>query len=226
MQSPSVSEQQSIQQDAPSSSLVSTSSSQRPCPTPLAPQTPVSRSPQSHGQRNTLSNMLANRPGNAPIPPSLQAKMTAVSAFSSQQIWLQYTAQMLNRGAAASAGSASFSIDSTAQALQRTHLNDSAHPLVHQSQSFPPPSPSPRGRGAPSSTPARRNRPGFKLSDIHGDVGGGAIAAGLGAGRPSLAEASRRTSSTFDTPFANFNKIVFVVHFLYRPNLDPDFMRQ
>ncbi|KIM69054.1 hypothetical protein SCLCIDRAFT_103633 [Scleroderma citrinum Foug A] len=115
---------------------------------------------------------------------------------------------MLNRGAAASAGSASFSIDSTAQALQRTHLNDSAHPLVHQSQSFPPPSPSPRGRGAPSSTPARRNRPGFKLSDIHGDVGGGAIAAGLGAGRPSLAEASRRTSSTFDTPFANFNKIV------------------
>ena len=124
------------------------------------------------------------------------------------------TAQMLNRGAAASAGSTSFSIDSAAQALQRTHLNDSVHPLVHQPQSFPPPSPSPRGRGVPSSTPARRNRPGFRLSDIHGDVGGGAIAAGLGAGRPSLAEASQRTSSTFDTPFANFNKIVFVVHFL------------
>lgn len=118
---------------------------------------------------------------------------------------------MLNRGAAASAGSASFSIDSAAQALQRTNLNDT-HPLVHQPQSFPQPS-SPRGRGAPSSTPAKRNRPSFKLSDIHGDVGGGAIGAGLGAGRPSLAEASRRTSSTFDTPFSNFNKIVFVICF-------------
>lgn len=91
MQSSSVSEQQSIQQDAPSSSLLSTSPSQRPCPTPLASQRPVSRSPQSHGvPRNTLSGMLANRPGNAPIPPSLQAKMTAVSASSSPQFWLQY----------------------------------------------------------------------------------------------------------------------------------------
>jgi mitogen-activated protein kinase kinase len=42
------------------------------------------------------------------------------------------------------------------------------------------------------------------------ETGGGAIGAGLGAGRPSLAEA-RRGPSTFDTPFANFNKIVYVL---------------
>ncbi|KAL4074238.1 kinase-like protein [Scleroderma citrinum] len=187
-----MSEQQTIQQETPPSSIPPSSSPQRPGPIPLVPQKPLSRSPQPAGQRNTLSSMLANRQGNAPIPPSLQAKMTA----------------MLNRGAAASSGAASFSIDSAAQMLQRAHLNDSAHPLVHQPQSFPPLSSSPRGRGAPSSIPAKRNKPGFKLSDIHGDVGGGAIGAGLGAGRPSLAEASRRSSSTFDTPFANFNRIV------------------
>jgi mitogen-activated protein kinase kinase len=42
------------------------------------------------------------------------------------------------------------------------------------------------------------------------EAGGGAIGAGLGAGRPSLAEA-RRGPSTFDTPFSNFNKIVYVL---------------
>ncbi|KAG6335318.1 hypothetical protein ID866_3781 [Astraeus odoratus] len=192
MQSSSLPQQQDFDQDPPLPPTPTPSySAQRPGPNPLTPQRPVSRSPQSAGQqRNSLSSMLANKPGNAPIPPSLQAKMTA----------------MLNRGAATSSSSSSFSIDSATQALQRTHINDSAHhPLVHQPQSFPPASP--RGRGA-APTPPKRNKPGFKLSDIHSDVGGGAIGAGLGAGRPSLAEPSRRLSSTFDTPFANFNKIV------------------
>lgn len=123
------------------------------------------------------------------MPRSLEAKMI----------------EMLNRRPPPSTGAASFSIDSATQALQRTHLGETAHPLVHQPQSFPSSSSSPRGR---SPAPPKRNKPGFTLSDIHGDVGGGAIGAGLGAGRPSLAESSRRPSSTFDTPFANFNKIV------------------
>lgn len=123
------------------------------------------------------------------MPRSLEAKMI----------------EMLNRRPPPTTGAASFSIDSAAQALQRTHIGEAAHPLVHQPQSFPPSSSSPRGR---SPAPPKRNRPGFTLSDIHGDVGGGAIGAGLGAGRPSLAESPRRPSSTFDTPFANFNKIV------------------
>ncbi|OAX40380.1 kinase-like protein [Rhizopogon vinicolor AM-OR11-026] len=113
---------------------------------------------------------------------------------------------MLNRGSPAAPGSASFSIDSAAQALQRA---ESGHPLLQSSPSSPSPSSAatrPRGRGA--GVPAsRRNNLGLKLSDMNLEAGGGAIGAGLGAGRPSLAEA-RRGPSTFDTPFANFNRIV------------------
>lgn len=115
---------------------------------------------------------------------------------------------MLNRGSP-SPGSASFPIDSAAQALQRTNLDDVQRPLVHQPNSFPPP----RGRGTPPAPSAKRNKPGFKLSDINPDAAIGAANAGLGAGRPSLADAGRRPPSTFDTPFANFNKIVYVLSF-------------
>ncbi|KAH7919324.1 kinase-like protein [Leucogyrophana mollusca] len=120
-----------------------------------------------------LSGMLANRTGNTPIPPSLQAKMSA----------------MLNRSPSAD---------------QQQQSQPPPQPaLLHQPQSFPPRT---RGRGVPIPQ-GRMNRPkpGFKLSDISTDVsGGGPAAAGLGAGRPSLAEESRR----FDTPFANFGRIV------------------
>ncbi|KAI6021905.1 hypothetical protein EDC04DRAFT_2901180 [Pisolithus marmoratus] len=37
-----------------------------------------------------------------------------------------------------STGTASFSVDSAAQALQRTHIHEAAHPLVHQPQSSSP----------------------------------------------------------------------------------------
>ncbi|KAI6045976.1 kinase-like protein [Pisolithus marmoratus] len=182
MQSSSSPDPQHVQQDTPAQKLAQT---------PLVSQRLSPR--QGHGSfpRNTLSSMLANKPGNPPMPRSLEAKMI----------------EMLNRRPPPSTGVASFSVDSAAQALQRTHIHEAAHPLVHQPQSFPPSSPSPRGRGV-SPSPAKRNKPAFKLSDIHGDVGGGAIGAGLGAGRPSLAESFRRSPSTFDTPFANFNKIV------------------
>lgn len=57
-------------------------SQQRPPPFPLSSQRQPNR-PQPSTQlgaapRNTLSGILSNRPGNAPIPPSLQAKMMAV----------------------------------------------------------------------------------------------------------------------------------------------------
>lgn len=114
---------------------------------------------------------------------------------------------MLNRGSPASSSSASFSADSAAQALQRTSLDDVQRPLVHQPNSFPPHS---RGRGTAPAPSGKRNKPGFKLSDINPDAAIGAANAGLGAGRPSLADAGRHFPSKFDTPFANFNKIVYV----------------
>ncbi|KAG8213615.1 kinase-like protein [Butyriboletus roseoflavus] len=167
----------------------------RPPPLPLTSQRQPNRlqpNQAATAPRNTLSGLLSNRAGNAPIPPSLQAKMMA----------------MLNRGGSpAPPGSTSFSIDSAAQALQRTNLDDVQRPFVHQPNSFPPPS-APRGRGTTPTPSTKRNKPGFKLSDINPDAAIGAANAGLGAGRPSLADATRRPPSTFDTPFANFNKIV------------------
>ncbi|KAG6378272.1 kinase-like protein [Boletus reticuloceps] len=176
--------QQDIQQPVPP----------RPPPFPLPAQRQPNRL-QPRGQagatpRNTFSGLLSNRDraGNAPIPPSLQEKMIA----------------MLNRGSSASPSSASFSPDSAAQ---RTDLDGVQRPLIHQTNLFPPPTIS-RGRGAAAASSAKRNKPSFKLSDINTDAAIGAANAGLGAGRPSVADAGRRTSSKFDTPFANFNKIV------------------
>lgn len=117
---------------------------------------------------------------------------------------------MLNRGSPASPSSASFSIDSAAQAVQRTDSDDIQRPLVHQPNSFPPPTIS-RGRGALPASSVKRVKPSFKLSDINTDATIGAANAGLGAGRPSLADGGRRAPSKFDTPFANFNKIVYVL---------------
>ncbi|KAG1855698.1 hypothetical protein DFJ58DRAFT_348632 [Suillus subalutaceus] len=174
----------------------------RPVPDPVSSQRPAPRPPPpSNGgaPRNTLSGLFANRGGNAPIPPSLQAKMTA----------------MLNRGSSASPGSAPLSLDATTRALQHASINESNHPILQSSHTY---SASPgsssaatraRGRGGGVPAAGRRNRPAFKLSDINPETGGGAIGAGLGAGRPSLAEA-RRGPSSFDTPFSNFNRIVCV----------------
>lgn len=176
---------------------VSSYNAPRPAPVPVSSQRPAPRPlPTSGGgaPRNILSGLLANKGGNAPIPPSLQAKMTA----------------MLNRGLTSS-GSAPLSTDSAANALQHTSMNESSHPILQSSHSASPSSSSAatraRGRGGSVTAVGRRNKPGLKLSDINPETGGGAIGAGLGAGRPSLAEAMRGPSS-FDTPFSNFNRIV------------------
>ena len=70
---------------------------------------------------------------------------------------------------------------------------------------------------------ARRQRPAFSLRDIDPSIlpdptpfcptGGGPLAAGLGAGRPSLLhlEQTRKptSQSNFGSPFSNFSKIVY-----------------
>ena len=70
---------------------------------------------------------------------------------------------------------------------------------------------------------ARRKLPSFSLRDIDPSIlpdpsplhqGGGPIAAGLGAGRPSqLLEQTRKPPSqgNFGSPFSNFSKIVYVL---------------
>ena len=130
--------------------------------------------------------MLSNNPGNTPMPPSLQAKMMAVRLSLLPRSPFISPLQMLNRGSPSPAPPP----DPERDDVQRTHT------------SFP--------RSAP-----RRNKPGLKLSDIP-DAAIAAANAGLGAGRPSLANPGRRAPSTFDTPFANFNKIVYVA-----PSLHP-----
>jgi len=172
----------------------------RPASVPVSLQRPAPRPPPSGGgtPRNTFSGLLANRGGNAPIPPSLQAKMTAM---------------MVNRGLPASSGSAPLSLDSAVKAQQYASTNESNHPILYSSHSYPASQSSSlaatraRGRGGGVPAAGRRNKPGLKLSDMVPETGGGAIGAGLGAGRPSLAEA-RRGPTSFDTPFSNFNKIV------------------
>jgi mitogen-activated protein kinase kinase len=59
---------------------------------------------------------------------------------------------------------------------------------------------------------SRRMRPALTLKDIDDfatdGLGGGASGAGLGAGRPSLANTPRRPSGSLGSPFSNFSKIV------------------
>jgi mitogen-activated protein kinase kinase len=60
----------------------------------------------------------------------------------------------------------------------------------------------------------RRMKPGFTLKDIDPSLtpvpSSGALGAGLGAGRPSLArDIPKRPTSNFNSPFSNFSKIVY-----------------
>lgn len=125
---------------------------------------------------------------------------------------------MANRGSPSSpAGQPatnSFGLDSAAAAFARVSLSESAGPAgASRAHSYPLPSSVVRGRGG--GLAGKRPKPNFKLSDINGSgaapsVGGGAAGAGLGAGRPSLADPAvpRRPPSNIGSPFSNFGKIV------------------
>jgi len=56
----------------------------------------------------------------------------------------------------------------------------------------------------------RRMKPALSLKDIDPTIpSGGAFGAGLGAGRPSLAQdIPKRPSANLASPFSNFSKIV------------------
>ena len=103
-------------------------------------------------------------------------------------------------------------LESTTDAFARASLNPdntaSPHPSLISAHSFPAQRPRPGGLAA------RRTKPPFTLKDIDPNIvptpSGGAIGAGLGAGRPSLAhEHPRRPNpASFTSPFSNFSKIV------------------
>ena len=89
--------------------------------------------------------------------------------------------------------------------------SSSAHPVLLNAASFPPPAPRPKPA---TGMAARRARPNFSLRDIDSSAFDGPIAAGLGAGRPSLLHESspprHHQSHDFASPFSNFSKIVYL----------------
>ncbi|KAG6833554.1 hypothetical protein H0H87_005205 [Tephrocybe sp. NHM501043] len=139
-----------------------------------------SSNPRPSTQRPTL--LLNNKHAATPIPPGLQAKMAAFANRSPP------------------------SVDAATHALQATSI---ITPVLHSGNSFPP-----QLRPRLTGLAARRTKPAFSLRDIDPDIvpspSGGAAAAGLGAGRPSLAldPPKRPNPANFVSPFSNFSKIV------------------
>jgi len=159
----------------------------------------------SLAKANLLTGLLAHKNApTTPIPPHLQAKMAAVCLirFSCRCSMLISPVQLANRTQPA--------LESTTDALARASLHPdntaSPHPSLISPHSFP-------ARGPRlGSLAARRTKPPISLRDIDPNIvpSGGAIGAGLGAGRPSLAhENPRRPNPTsLASPFSNFSKIV------------------
>ncbi|KAG6873409.1 MAP kinase kinase Wis1 [Termitomyces sp. Mi166 len=140
------------------------------------------------------SNLLLNsKHASTPIPPGLQAKMAAVRRLPRCPRCPSHRPQLANR----SSPSRVPPLDSLNPPL------DSLNPLFH------PHSPRPRLTGLA----ARRTKPVLSLKEIDPSAitGGGAAAAGLGAGRPSLPQdppPKRPNPANFVSPFSNFSKIV------------------
>lgn len=119
---------------------------------------------------------------------------------------------MLNRGQPI--------IEDTVASVSSTHID--RHPGLMNTQTFPQPQfPTLRGRGgaALGGMAGRRQKPGFSLRDIDPSLADNmsAVAAGLGAGHPSVAhDPSRRPNQGKPgTPFSNFSKIVYVSYLSY-----------
>lgn len=94
--------------------------------------------------------------------------------------------------------------DAAAAALGRMQLGDRGPQSAPAVPRMPP--------GRPGVGGLKRNKPGFKLSDITGDDTSSAANAGLGAGAPSLARQEwQPRKPVAGTPFANFRKIVCVL---------------
>ncbi|KAF9469950.1 kinase-like domain-containing protein [Collybia nuda] len=160
----------------------------------MATPDPTSTSTSTRPSRpNALTNLLIQRSpqsGSTPIPPSLQAKMAAFA----------------NRTHSSPA------VDSATAALSVATLNPPP-PTLLPTMSYPPAALSlAPSRIRPSGLAARRTRPGFSLNDIDPTIvaPGGPLGAGLGAGRPSIANLppKRPSAGNFGSPFSNFSKIV------------------
>ncbi|KAF5321249.1 hypothetical protein D9619_001552 [Psilocybe cf. subviscida] len=151
-------------------------------------------SEQQKRQNKPLGALRAQHPTATPIPPSLQAKMAAFANRANTQAH-------------------SGDVDSATRALNSTSLY--SHPILQTTNSFPQAAPSTLAQSPrlakPSGMAARRAKPAFSLRDIDASfLPEGPIAAGLGAGRPSLFQEPPRKqpAGNFGSPFSNFSKIV------------------
>lgn len=143
---------------------------------------------------------LLNRPPGSrlpPMPPSLQAKLTNMARRNNTNDEANDTAALLQQ---ASIGSP----------------NQLVPPHLRPAASYPPPhkaSPNPLASGIAG---RRRPKPNFSLKDINS---GGASAAGLGQGRPSLAlDDSRRGPLAHAPPgslFSSFANVMYVIYIFF-----------
>ncbi|KAF5393389.1 hypothetical protein D9757_000737 [Collybiopsis confluens] len=123
-----------------------------------------------------------------PMPPSLQAKLTNMARRNNNDV------------------------DETANLLRETAISPHLRPTV----SYPPPNiPKQHAAGNPAAAgiaARRRPKPNFSLRDINSNLGGGASAAGLGQGRPSLAfDDSRRGPLAHAPPGSLFSSFANVI---------------
>ncbi|KAI0073372.1 kinase-like protein [Panus rudis PR-1116 ss-1] len=158
----------------------------------VARPSPAPRANTAAPSRSVAGLLNRNRPLAAtPMPPSLQAKMSAMLA---------------NRGAQSPA-----SVEAATAAMRNASLVDKAlHPPLRSAISDP--SGRPGGPGGLAARRLKNNAPKLNVNDIASGIiptGGGPGDAGLGGGRIPTDDVPRRSpASNFVTPFANFRNVV------------------
>ncbi|OJT13241.1 Protein kinase wis1, partial [Trametes pubescens] len=158
----------------------------RPAPVPIPGRAPAANPSRS------VAGLLNNRNrsmGSTPIPPSLQAKM---AAFASR-----------------APNSTPVSVDAATAALKNAGLNDRpVRPSPPNPLRAPASAPVPGRPGAPTLGGLAARRMGKNVPKLSG-MDMGLQNAGLGSGRPTQDEPSKRNApNSFSTPFSNFGKIV------------------